>query len=220
MTEAEWLACTDPEKMLPLLLEAGERKLRLLTCACLRRLWHLLPGGPCRQAVEVGETWADGLAGRPDLDAAFDAAVDFGVGLSDDPSLRQAAAEAVQGAAAVFPDYGAALYAAGGLAARQRRGNEERGALAALVRCVFGPLPFRGVLGDPAWLTPNVLSLAQAAYEHRALPAGTLNPARLSVLADALEDTGCANPDILGHLRGPGPHVRGCWVVDAILGKT
>src|SRR5881275_3302796 len=77
MTEAEWLACTDPEKMLPLLLEAGERKLRLLTCACLRRFWRLLPDGPCRQAVEVGERWADGLAGRPDLDAAFDAALDF-----------------------------------------------------------------------------------------------------------------------------------------------
>src|SRR5262245_55366774 len=157
MTEAEWLACADPLVMLPLLREAGERKLRLLTCACLRRLWHLLPDGPCRQAVEVGEAWADGLAGRPDLDAAFDAAVDFDVSLSDDPSLRQAAAEAVQGAADVFPDYGAALYAAGGLAAGQGRGNEERGALAGLTRCVFGPLPFRGVLLDPSCLTADVL---------------------------------------------------------------
>jgi hypothetical protein len=205
--------------MLPLLREAGERELRLLTCACLRRLWHLLPDGPCRQAVEMGEAWADGLADRQDLDAAFDAAVDFGVSLSDDPALRQAAAEAVQGAAAVFPDYGAALYAAGGLAARQGRWNQERADLARLVRCVFGPLPFRGVFFDQSWLTPDVLALAQAAYDKRILPAGTLEPDRLAILADALEEAGCDNADLLNHLRSPGPHVRGCFPLDAILGK-
>src|ERR687888_421530 len=89
MTEAEWLAWAHPGKMLPQLLEAGERKLRLLTCACLRRLWHLLPAGPGRQAVEVGEAWADGVAARQDLDAAFDAALDFGVRLAGEPSPRQ-----------------------------------------------------------------------------------------------------------------------------------
>jgi hypothetical protein len=220
MDEVGWEACTDPETMLPLLVEAGERKLRLLTCACLRRLWPLLPDGPSRQAVEVGEAWADGLAGRQDLDAAFDAAVDFGVVPAEDPALPQAAAEAVQGAAAVFPDYGAALHAAGEWAARQGRGNEERATLARLVRCVFGPLPFRGVARDPAWLTAEVLSLAQAAYEERALPSGGLEPARLALLADALEDAGCADAHVLRYLRGPGPHVRGCWPVDLILGKS
>ena len=62
--------------------------------------------------------------------------------------------------------------------------------------------------------------LAEAAYEHRSLPEGTLDNARLAVLADALEESGFANADFLAHLRGPGPHVRGCHVVDAILGKT
>jgi hypothetical protein len=220
VTEGEWKACADPERMLPLLREAGERKLRLLTCACLRRLWHLLPDGPCRQAVEVGEAWADGLAGREELDDAFDAAVDFGVSLGDDPNVRQAAAEAVLGAADVFPDYGAALYAAVELAARQGRGNEERATLTRLLRCVFGPLPFRGVLCDPCWRTPDVRALARAAYDERILPSGALEPARLALLADALEDAGCASAEILGHLREPGPHVRGCWAVDLLQGQT
>jgi hypothetical protein len=61
--------------------------------------------------------------------------------------------------------------------------------------------------------------MAQTAYDERILPAGTLDPDRLAVLADALEDAGCDNADILSHLRGPGPHVRGCWVVDLLLGK-
>jgi hypothetical protein len=60
--------------------------------------------------------------------------------------------------------------------------------------------------------------MAQAAYEHRDLPGGTLEPHRLAVLADALEEAGCDNPLILGHLRGPGTHWRGCWAVDGCLG--
>jgi hypothetical protein len=80
--------------------------------------------------------------------------------------------------------------------------------------------PFRPVALNSVWLTPAVLSLAQAAYKYLALPAGTLDPDRLAVLADALEEAGCTNPDILGHLRGPGPHVRGCHIVDMLLDKT
>jgi hypothetical protein len=65
-----------------------------------------------------------------------------------------------------------------------------------------------------------VVRLAQAAYEERHLPAGTLDDGRLAVLADALEEAGCTDTDIVGHLRGPGPHVRGCWPVDLCLGKS
>ena len=79
--------------------------------------------------------------------------------------------------------------------------------------------PFRPRSVDAAWLTPTVVQVARGAYEDRQLPAGTLDIASLAVLADALEDAGCSDPDILGHLRGPGPHVRGCWVVDLILAK-
>jgi hypothetical protein len=80
--------------------------------------------------------------------------------------------------------------------------------------------PFSPVGLDRAWLTPTVLSLAQAAYENRFLPSGLLDNDRLAVLADALEEAGCCREDILGHLRGPGPHVRGCFVVDALLEKS
>jgi hypothetical protein len=71
----------------------------------------------------------------------------------------------------------------------------------------------------PAWRTPVVLALAGAAHEERLLPSGHLDPDRLAVLADALEEAGCSGSALLGHLRGPGPHVRGCHVVDLLLGK-
>jgi hypothetical protein len=65
---------------------------------------------------------------------------------------------------------------------------------------------------DPAWRTPAVLQLAQALYDDRAFD-------QLPILADALEEAGCTSRDVLDHCRGPGPHVRGCWVVDLVLGK-
>ena len=61
--------------------------------------------------------------------------------------------------------------------------------------------------------------MAQVIYEDRDLPSGHLDNARLAVLGDALEDAGCTDADILKHCRGSGPHVRGCWVVDLLLGK-
>jgi hypothetical protein len=74
----------------------------------------------------------------------------------------------------------------------------------------------------PLWLRWNdgtVARLAQAAYEERILPAGTLDNGRLAILADALEEAGCSNVEILGHLRGSGPHVRGCYVLDLLLAR-
>jgi hypothetical protein len=91
-----------------------------------------------------------------------------------------------------------------------------------LLRCIFGN-PFRPVTISPAVLTWNdglVTQLAQAAYDNPNLPEGTLDNGRLAVLADALEEAGCTDADILGHLRGIGPHVRGCWSVDLVLGKS
>ena len=79
-----------------------------------------------------------------------------------------------------------------------------------VLREVF-PNPFRPVTADPAWLTPTVVSLAAAIYEDRAFD-------RLPVFADALEEAGCTNADVLLHCRQPGDYVRGCWVVDLVLG--
>jgi hypothetical protein len=87
-----------------------------------------------------------------------------------------------------------------------------------LLRDVFGN-PFRPVTLDANGLTPAVRTLARAAYEDRALPSGELDRQCLAVLADALEEAGCTDVQLLGHLRGPGPHVRGCWPLDLLLAK-
>ncbi len=99
----------------------------------------------------------------------------------------------------------------------------ERAAQAALLRCIFGN-PFRPLPTiNPTLLTWNsnlVRTLAQAAYDDRLLPSGQLDPARLAVLADALTDAGCTDAELLEHLRGEGPHLRGCYAVDLLLGKS
>ena len=89
---------------------------------------------------------------------------------------------------------------------------DERRAHAGLLRDVFGN-PFRPVAFDPGWRTEPVIALARQMYDGR-----DFGP--MPVLADALDDAGCDHPDILSHCRGPGPHVRGCWVVDLVLGKA
>ena len=93
--------------------------------------------------------------------------------------------------------------------------TKERLAQSNLLRDVFGN-PFRPVAVEPAWLAwggGTVRQLAQAIYDERAFE-------RLPVLADALEEAGCTNADVLGHCRQPAEHVRGCWVVDLLLGRS
>jgi hypothetical protein len=97
--------------------------------------------------------------------------------------------------------------------------DTERKTHADLLRDIFGTAPLRPAALDVTWRTPAVVSLAQAAYETRTLPDGTLAPDRLAVLADALEEAGYADTDLLNHLRLPGVHARGCWAVDRVLGK-
>ncbi|MCE9566659.1 MAG: hypothetical protein K8U57_31940 [Planctomycetes bacterium] len=88
----------------------------------------------------------------------------------------------------------------------------EREVASDLLREIFGN-PFRPVAFDPAWGSDTVMSLAKHIYESRDFSA-------MPILADALQDAGCDNADILNHCRGNGPHVRGCWVVDLVLGKS
>jgi hypothetical protein len=88
-----------------------------------------------------------------------------------------------------------------------------------LLRDIVGN-PFRAQAIESAWRTPTVQALAQAAYEERLLPSGYLDPERLAVLADALEECGCSDTALLAHLRGPGPHLLGCHTLDLVLGKS
>jgi hypothetical protein len=90
--------------------------------------------------------------------------------------------------------------------------SAESTAQADLLRDIFGN-PFRPVMFDLSWRTSTVLALAKQMYESRDFTA-------MPILADALQDAGCEHADILAHCRGDGPHVRGCWVVDLVLGKS
>ena len=94
----------------------------------------------------------------------------------------------------------------------QKAKTKENGHQALVVRDIFGN-PFRPVTANPAWLTSTAVAIARGMYESRDFSA-------MPILADALQDAGCDNDDMLEHCRGPGPHVRGCWVVDLVLGKT
>jgi hypothetical protein len=104
------------------------------------------------------------------------------------------------------------------MAVQQEVKSIETEAQCILIRDIFGN-PFSVASVNPTWRTPAVLGIAQAAYENRHLPAGTLSPERLAILADALEDAGCTDAAILNHLRGPGGHCRGCHVIDLLLQK-
>jgi hypothetical protein len=227
MTEAEWLACDDSGPMLNFLRgKASERKLRLFACACARRAWHLLPDERSRRAVEVAERLADGLAGPEAVRAARAAADELWVGAGRPATLAlDAAAEAAWAALHEVASQAAEQAATGAEWAAGARSNPaatlparvaERKAQADVLRCLFGPSPFRPLPRlNPAWLAwdgGTVPKLAAVVYEKRAFD-------RLPILADALEEVGCDAAELLTHLRGPGPHVRGCWAVDLLLGK-
>jgi hypothetical protein len=219
MTETDWLTSTDPRAMLDFVQETArtsDRKLRLFACACCRRVWHLFDEARSREAVEVAEMYADGLATEYELNIAYghacmaaDAPSSLnnrqpGVGMGPEDMVRYAAVSAAERRRP---------RAEGTSDAVNLAVNSELPAQAALLRCLFGN-PFRPLpRPDAAWLTPRVLSLANGIYERRAFD-------HLPELASLLEDAGCREAEVLGHLRGPGPHARGCHVLDAILGQS
>jgi len=214
---------------------ASDRKLRLFAVAGCRRIWHLLIDERSHHAVEVAERYADGQATEEERQAACDAACaamheqqPWGVGgellkcsaVSAASAGVNASAESwtfdgQQSQRSYLADNPAqAVYLRMKEDGQEVQGvkKTEKAALASLLRDIFGRLPFRPVTLNPAWRTSNVAALAQAIYDDRAFD-------RMPILADALEDAGCDNADILNHCRQPGEHVRGCWVVDLVLGK-
>jgi hypothetical protein len=180
--------------------------------ACCRRAWHLLGDERSKNAVRVAEEFADGVRTGGELLAAARAAA------AVVPPGTWGGASAAHWCCGQGD--GLDVTEMGGLVVEnvRRVAPQEAVALAGLLRCVFGN-PLRRVAVNPSWLTPNAIPLAQAAYEHRDLDPGRLDPARLAVLADALEEAGCDQADLPEHLRGPGPHARGCWPVDLLLGR-
>jgi hypothetical protein len=206
--EAEWLACNDPAVLVACAEQAAERKQRLFACACCRRFWHLLPDQRSRAAVEAAERFADGLTTGRKLNRAWrgaaDVAGDTGT-LTDWQWLAVEAAEPRPSAPRVVHRFRRWL---------RSPSSPLRNWLVSLVRDVFGN-PFRLVLVERAWLAwegGTVRKLAEGIYQDQAFD-------RLPVLADALEEAGCADEAILSHLRGGGPHARGCWALDLLLGQ-
>jgi hypothetical protein len=188
--------------------KASERKLRLFACACCRKVWHLLKNESSQRAVEEAERFAEGLVPLHELDPVYQAA-------DEDYWLKTEDGDESAGAwmaLTMLHELHDALHHA----IAPDLENPDLGQ-PVLLRDIFGN-PFRPVTIDSTWLTSTVLSLAQAAYANRDLPAATLQPDRLGVLADALEEAG-AGGEVVAHLRGPGPHVRGCFVLDLLLGK-
>jgi hypothetical protein len=206
MSEEEWLTCTVPESMLSAVSDnASIRKCRLLACASCRRIWHLFilkRDQPSRQLVEFVEAVADGRVSELRLLSALEESRARPGKCSD----RHFAADRT---ACLMPDnlgevMARTASAAGNLASEQIEQSR-------LLRDVFGN-PFRPVTFSQDWRTSTAIALAQQVYDSRDFST-------MPILADALQDADCDNADILDHCRGPGPHVRGCWVVDLVLGK-
>jgi hypothetical protein len=228
MTEREWLECTDPAPMLEFLSErVTERKQRLFGVACCKRCLHLLSDERSRIAVEVAERYADGKASEAELQyAALASSEAAGLGgYAGDDSWGRNSFAAGTGSPARAAAWAATWRHAGSIELSNAAATasvptwgqrkQEFSVQANLLRCIFGSLLFHPVTINPAWLTWNdgtVRRIAQSIYDERAFE-------RMPILADALTDAGCDITDILNHCRNNGPHVRGCWVVDAVLGK-
>ncbi len=223
MTEHEWLECTHPERMLSFLLDkASDRKLRLFACGSCRSVWHWFIDERSIQAVEAAERHADNTMSDGELDVAAVAAYDA--------YMEAKVAEGYDPESDVHPEYAghipfvahsttqAADFASEWVLSLGIRWDDDRGdfckARCDLLRCIFSN-PFRPITIHLAWLNWNdgtVVKLAKAIYDERAFD-------RMPILADALEKAGCMDTDILNHCRQPGEHVRGCWVLDLLLGK-
>jgi hypothetical protein len=240
MRVEEWQKCTDPSPMLKHLRarKRSERKLRLFACACLRRVAHLIEEKAGLRALEVAERFADGQASDQQRAAAEKARI---ARLERDPGLSapvlpsrvailvplrwQLAPRAIEAAQHVACDAArAATFAAAEAAHGVSYGDpwtrnfylQETEQQAELIREIFfKPLLRQRPKIEPAWRMADdgaTVKLAEAIYAERAFD-------RMPILADALEDAGCTHADVLGHCRGPGTHVRGCWVLDLLLGK-
>jgi hypothetical protein len=229
MNEADWLAAKDPLPMLDYLEgKASQRKFRLFACACARRFWRLYRYRAPRDAVELAERYAEGLADAGAVEAMRETA-EMSAGTAPEfevfayqaaaDTLAETAVEAArnaheharqhavrEAAYEVIPGENEARATSAASAA-------ERLAQCELVREVFGN-PFRPIVIEAHWLAgANGAPGAMARMIH--------DEARfeeLPYLADALEDAGCSDDELLDHLRRPDGHARGCWALDVLLG--
>jgi hypothetical protein len=218
MTEAQWHRSADGVAMLGVVLDRGSPRLwRLLAVACVRQVADEMRYQDSVRALVVAERYADAWATHEELLAAR-----FLAEAAAQQALRDEFEDEIRGEFHMDAEYAAVLAARRAADAVLPCVADEVDSTSLdpsllypdLFREVFGN-PFRWVEADPGWLAWNdgvVRNLAEAIYAEAAFD-------RLPILADALEDAGCSDADLLGHLRSPGPHVRGCWALDLLLGK-
>jgi hypothetical protein len=219
VTEAEWQKSLNGSAMIAAVSSKGSERLwRLLAVACVRRVYdrQLDPHG--RRALDVAERVADGTATEEEWQAARNLAAEAARRAHYDEWVTEAnenfrvtevwtAAVEARVAAAAVPNCLVPGIDVTNL--------DDSLLLPDVLREIFGN-PFQWRIADQAWCSRNnhaAQRLATTIYDDG-------NFERLPMLADALEDAGCADPELLGHLRSPGPHVRGCWAVDLVLGKN
>jgi hypothetical protein len=197
--------------------KATDRKMRLFGCACCRLLWDLFPD-PCNRDMVVAiEDHPDGAFSDPDLDGAICASSAREYEMSSNPVywvakyLGRGFYKLTAGASALTVARLAACTIPGGTAREAHMAEQ-----ADRLRDIFGPLPFRPATVHPhvlAWNDRLVVRLTQAIYDERRW-------GDMPLLGDALLDAGCDDDEVLAHCRAGGEHVRGCWVVDLLLGKV
>jgi hypothetical protein len=242
MTEADWLTWASPTPMLQMLDHRGKpsrRKLRLFAVACCRRVQQLISNlqslkhlsfvDMLDDTLAVAEKFAEGKATKREAKIASTNALSLE--FENRVSLTMLAVIAAGYAASEeapdspetrwdahfdereddFYSWAAASASYANRASRRPPPLRHRVFQERVLRDIFGN-PFRPVTLGQFRLTPTAKQLAEAIYNERAFD-------RMPILADALEEAGCTNADILAHCRQPGPHARGCWVIDALLGK-
>jgi hypothetical protein len=196
----------------------SRRKQRLYAVACCRRIWHLLPDERCRDAVVVAEQFADGLATTKAIQQARSSAQRTATTVTEQVAKDAAWAVVWATSPAARMRYlaqtvgEAAARAAAGVAGKRARAaalENERDSQQLLLHDLRPPAT---LAFDPSWRTPTVVGLVEAIYEDRAFDS-------LPMVADALENAECHDATVLGHCRHPGPHVRGCWLIDLLTAK-
>jgi hypothetical protein len=242
MTEADWM--TTPFRAYDMLRHVRSRttarKLRLLACGCCRLISAHLSDAQ-RAVLAVVERHADGLAGQDEYDAAVNECGEAANRMTDRQRSEHSLGDgpeyaAVQAMLAVVcspADTGlqraiewtvataGRAYTYGRREANQRTQRK----ICDLFREVVGnPFAPRAVVG-PEWVASGggvTAEMIRVGETPRALAVGIQADQafdRMPILADALEDDGCAEPELLAHLRAPHAHVRGCWALDLVLGK-
>ena len=216
MTEAEWLAATDSVTMLDYLRgKMSDRKLRLFTCAVCRQLAPFVETVSFIQGIELAESYADGKGTKAAMKRQRQTLDERNYSLAMGPNWASGECDALFLAIAAlserdfrtFPTYLSDQMAEG----RSKSMMDVFRSTFVLVKDIFDN-PFRPITINPSWLTSTVFALAPGIYSEKAFD-------RMPILADALQDAGCDNEDLLNHCRGPEPHVRGCFVIDALLDK-